>query len=381
MKNLIKWSVMIGMLLSVEQAFAYRQMLCGSIVKKRPTNYLEMSVDPVSMPYGQANWNVFQRSITLFNNNPSNFWFGMKAGASNIKVGVNNVSEVWFTNDPSLTWGSKSSVNSPAVTYHMYDSSSCRMTETDMLVSTVNESKWGYSNSAAVSKGYGGSYRPLVATLIHELGHTAGLDHEERYYNMMGVDYTHVNRNGSLSEGYLGEDASNGLVASYGLVADTTYQDVSLTHWERVGASGGYSTHRRVALLSSTGTALACTPQYNFGTCAGYEYEGDQYFKVTRGQSVKLKLGYENNGRDTKIVKTRYYLSTDTNITSTDTYLGEATYTLARDLPNYYLYSLTIPTTLTVGKPYYIGAIVDSANTVAEKDETNNTSYTAIKVY
>jgi hypothetical protein len=356
-------------------------MVCGSqgTPVKWPTNYLEMSVDPVSMPSGQSNWNVFQRALTLINNNPSNFWFGMRSGNNNVKVGLNGISEVWFTNDPNLIWGSSSSPNSPAVTYRRLDNN-CRLFEADLLVNR-NQS-WSYSNAASTSIAYGGNLRQLVPTLVHELGHVTGLEHEGRYYNIMGMDYTHVNRvNGGVSEGYVGEDASVGLVAAYGLVANTAYQDVSLTHWERTGVDGGYSVHRRVPLLSSTGQVLTCTTQKNTGSCVGDNYEGDQYYKVTRGQSVKLKLGYENNGRDTKAVKTRYYISTDANITSADTYIGEATYTLARDLPNYYQYSLVIPASLTVGKVYYIGAIIDSNNAIPEKSELNNTSYTAIKVY
>ena len=378
MKNLIKWSVMIGMLLSVEQAFAYRQIFCGSSPAKWPTNYVEMTADSVSMPIGGANWNLFNRALVLFNRNPSNFWFGVK---SDKNVGVNGRSEVWFTSDPNLTWGGSTSSGSPAVTHFARFNSQCQFTEADLLVSTVNQTNWDYSNAVSSSGAYGGTKRQLLPTFIHELGHVSGLAHEGRYYNIMGTDWTHVNRNGSLSEGYLGEDASNGLVASYGLVADTAYQDVSLTHWRRTGVTSEYSLHQRVPLLSSTGVALTCTPQKNVTTCAGNDYEGDQYYKVTRGQTVNLMLGYENNGRDTKTVKTSYYLSTDTTITSADTYLGEASYSLARDLPNYYQKSLTIPATLTVGKVYYLGAIVDSANTVVEKDETNNTSYTAIKIY
>jgi hypothetical protein len=174
------------------------------------------------------------------------------------------------------------------------------------------------------------------------------------------------------------------LVALYGLNA-ATRQDLGLTHWVRTGISGEYSVHRRVPIYSNTGAALVCSPQYGT-TCRRDQFEGDQYFRVNRGQVVNVSFGYENNGRDSKAVLVRYYLSADNTITSVDTLIGEKSYTLARDLPNYYNYTMTIPTTLTPStatakRRYYIGAIIDANNAVAEANEANNTTYTGIEVY
>ncbi|HEV2562012.1 MAG TPA: CARDB domain-containing protein, partial [Rhizomicrobium sp.] len=68
------------------------------------------------------------------------------------------------------------------------------------------------------------------------------------------------------------------------------------------------------------------------------------------------------------------YLSTDSTITTSDTRINtHATPSLAAGASDIESVVLTLPTTLTPGT-YYIGAIADYTNTIAESDETNNAS-------
>ncbi|MBI5236911.1 MAG: SBBP repeat-containing protein [Deltaproteobacteria bacterium] len=71
---------------------------------------------------------------------------------------------------------------------------------------------------------------------------------------------------------------------------------------------------------------------------------------------------------------TRFYLSTDTNITTSDTYIGQRYIgSLASGASNSATTSLLIPSSVAPGT-YYIGAIADATNTNAESNESNNTT-------
>ncbi len=371
MKIIHKWLLIAILLSFTPNVFAYQLMSCGSTPAHWPNRTYKTYIAPVSFPSGSDWWNALQRAVTLVNRNPSNYWMSAVQGNNQV-ARYNGRNEVWFSANSTELGGFT------AVTWSKWNNK-CELTEADVLFSIAE--KWTTSNFAGYAWGYGGYYRPITGTAIHELGHAAGLGHEGRYYNIMGADYTFTHRNGTIAESYLGEDSANALVKVYGLVPYINYQDLSVTHWYRSGESGGYSDHKRLPLLSSSGSVLSCTPQYNVGHCNGDGSEGDQYYKVTRGQTIQYPIGLENNGRDSKTVNVRFYLSTDNNISTADTYLTQGTVTITRDLPNYYNIPVTLPTSLTVGKVYYLGVIVDATNTVSELDETNNSTYTGIKVY
>lgn len=371
MKGMLKWLLLAILIGLTPNVFAYQLITCGSTPAHWPNSYYKTYVSPISFPTNTEWWTALQRAATLVNRNPSNYWMSAVSGDNQV-ARYNGRSEVWFSANTTDLGGFT------AVTwYNMNDK--CEITEADVLFSTAE--KWTTSNAASAAWGYGGNYRPIVGTATHELGHAAGLAHEGQYYNIMGAEYTFTHRNGDTAESYLGEDSANALVQVYGLVPDNTYQDLSVTHWYRSGESGGYSEHLRLPLLASDGTKLSCLSQYNVGHCTGEGSEGDQFYKVTNGQTIQFPIGVENNGRDSQTVKVSFYLSTNNTISSADTYLTQGTVTITRDLPNYYNIPLTLPCDLTVGSVYYIGAIVDATDTVSELDETNNTTYTGIIVY
>ncbi len=77
----------------------------------------------------------------------------------------------------------------------------------------------------------------------------------------------------------------------------------------------------------------------------------------------------------------KYYLSSDTSITSSDVYLGQRSIAsgLAGGASSSGSATLTIPAA-TAGGSYYIGAIADATSRIAESDETNNTGYDATQI-
>jgi subtilase family serine protease len=74
--------------------------------------------------------------------------------------------------------------------------------------------------------------------------------------------------------------------------------------------------------------------------------------------------------------KINIYLSKDTVINTKDTYLGQVTVSsLAGGATQTFTANVTLPKTLRMGTKYYVGAIVDATNVIAESNESNNTGY------
>ncbi|MEB3340838.1 CARDB domain-containing protein [Okeania sp.] len=77
----------------------------------------------------------------------------------------------------------------------------------------------------------------------------------------------------------------------------------------------------------------------------------------------------------------KYYLSDDTTLSSSDTYLGSDYVTsLGSGQSSYEYESLTIPSTTSRGTKYVLLA-ADANNTVAESNENNNVAHGSIYIY
>ncbi|HBO97167.1 MAG TPA: peptidase, partial [Candidatus Omnitrophica bacterium] len=91
------------------------------------------------------------------------------------------------------------------------------------------------------------------------------------------------------------------------------------------------------------------------------------------GTSVSLDSTVRNQGvGGVGSFPVGFYLSTDTAITTADTWIGARSISsLAAGASSSATTSVTIPTTIAAGT-YYIGVIADYNNTRAESNETNN---------
>lgn len=74
---------------------------------------------------------------------------------------------------------------------------------------------------------YGGSYRPYQTTVMHELGHAMGLEHEDDEYNVMGKDYTHIHAHGGFGTAYLGRRCSTRSDRAVRIVLGTLERSIS----------------------------------------------------------------------------------------------------------------------------------------------------------
>lgn len=93
---------------------------------------------------------------------------------------------------------------------------------------------------------------------------------------------------------------------------------------------------------------------------------------VGAGKSFTLTNKVQTTGAVTKSFAVRLYLSTDASIAASDTVIGSRTVSsLVASGSSTATTTVTVPVGLTPGT-YYVGAIADSANTIVESNESNN---------
>lgn len=348
--------LLAGLLLAcayASQSMAYNFIdYCGSTPVRWTGSSKTFSAASASFPTGGEWYNALQVAMSRVND-PINFTIGFATGDTSVAIG-NGESEVWFSSDAA---------HSPAVTYNYTTCTGGSMiTESDVVFYNGEP----YTSNMATSGlyGYGGGSRPFQTTAVHELGHAINLHHVNTEYNIMGQDYYHLHANGGLGRSYLGEDAADGAIFLYGA---NGRQDLSLAHWKWVGSSGQYSTHGHTKLYSSGGAELPSVL-----------VAGESRFDVTAGQTIQVELTAENNGASSQTAQIGFYLSTNSAIATSDTLITTQSRTVTRDNVDTYRATITLPSGLASGD-YWLGAIIDNNNAVAESAEDNNATYFPVR--
>lgn len=328
------------------------------------TNLVVMHVDKGNFPPGSRQTYMNQVE-SIFNRNPSNFRFDLRYDLNNGAGRIDNGRSEIF---------SSGAETAPMATYTCYDWWSGDIVEADIRVGSDSRFWWSWSYSYTKTNhiAFGGIGRPVEATMLHELGHAAGLGHESDVYNIMGDDWTHMHCNGTTARGYLGEDASNALIARYGRNAASSIEDVSVSGFKWTGRSGEYSTHGPCDVRNPDGTVRT----WNWDST-----EGQRRYNLARGGYYFFEFTYENNGENNKTAHIGFYVSTDSTINSADTYIGGVNRTFGRgdDQLDTTSFLLRVPSDLVRGQKYYVGAIVDDDNRIGEIDG-QNAAYHVIRI-
>lgn len=364
MKKLLLTTLGLVMTFGALNTSAAGWRTCDGNKIKWDSNSVTMRASKVSFPLGSSMGNALQSSIDRVNDNPSKFNFSLVFGDTSLGLD-NGQNETWFTSDPDVHGGAPAR----ALTWsHCYWAFGWRygIDEVDVVFNSAES--FTSSMTKANLWSFGGTARPFQTTAVHEFGHAMGLTHENRWYSIMGQDWTHIHANGNTARAYLGEDAAEGSVILYGANSGTM-EDLSLTNFKYLGKSGEYSTHQPTQLFNSSNAVI------NWFTDAG-----ERRYRVNKSQSVKLELTGENNGKTSQTVKIAYYISTNNLITTADRLIGTGTVTLSRNQPSTFKSNLVIPADLTSGTNYWVGAIVDYNNALTETVSSNNASYLPIRV-
>jgi len=327
-------------------------------------NSATMRLSSISFPAASPQLNAVIAAKDAWNRNPSTFQFTLLFNDTSVAKG-NGQNEIWF--NPTIGF--------PAVTYPIYDPASGHLIEADIIFNGTQ--CWAFNPTDYTNlEGYGTNCRLMEATAVHELGHALGLAHEGDEYNVMGNAWTHVHVNGSTADAYVGEDASDGAVALYGLSVSAG-QDVSVSHWKYDAAATGsseYSSHMRVELFDTNGNPLSGTLiEGNATTPWATRYD------VSAGQTIQIEFTYENNGASTQTPQVDLVLSDNNLITILDRWLATRHPTISRNSVHTQQYTVTLPANITPGIKW-IGAVVDPLDVISEVDETNNATWIPIEV-
>jgi len=173
---------------------------------------------------------------------------------------------------------------------------------------------------------------------IHELGHAFGLNHQLSTIATMNDIYP-----------------IGGTLGNYNSVQPHS-DDV---YGNRVGY-GTCCTQRDVYASTYTSTSQTTTGRIP-GPSQAYA-----------GSSVSFQFSIGNRGTTNEgSVRVQYYLSTDRFISTSDTYLGAATFSMSSGGTSTFTATGVIPANQQSGT-YYLGWVVDPLGSIPEVDESNN---------
>jgi hypothetical protein len=280
---------------------------------------------------GNSTWiygNILSGGLPIRNQNP---------------VANNNQNNCGTTTNAQMVaggYGSWPAAN--GICFRWYDSSCGRINETDVFAnSTIQADELQFRK-----------------TMVHELGHALGLNHEDRYVAIMVSGTWRVPPNYSSNTYSRGDEtlggrasmnAGNGQTAG-SWVLDSSWRDISTVS----------QAHPNWGTSGDVGTNMTRLSDYS----------------VTGGQAgVQLQRVFIENRGATSFsgpVTLRVYLSTNNIISSGDTEVAELTYATypAFGFNNNFNIGLAIPTSLPSGD-YYVGWILSSG--LSELETANNT--------
>jgi hypothetical protein len=325
-----------------------------------------------SIPPGSPQRAGIVEAIQILNENPSNIRARINSDTEWVSVG-NGQNEVWFT-DNSIVHG-----GAPALCIRHYNPflvGIWNLMEADVIFNPDEI----YTNSRNMFDlfPYGAIPRPIQTTALHEFGHAMGLEHENRIYNIMGEDWTHVNTAGSRVTASRGPDMSFALESIYGGMTSPEIVDLSVSHFKYLGVDGEYSTHQRTVI----GPAISGESVGTWFAGADDDMDpGQLFYSVRPGQTVTAEFTLENNGlKSVPGVRVRYVLSTNKTITTLDRTLLEVVHPFPNDRPVTKRTILRIPSDVSAGTRMYIGIIIDANDAIAESTERNNATFIPIQI-
>ncbi|MEM7481259.1 MAG: PKD domain-containing protein [Acidobacteriota bacterium] len=312
------------------------------------TNTINMNVSAVDFPVGSQQRAAVERMRTAWNaESPgTNFTINYTFVANDnfvIGDGVNNIAIATAAEWNAL--GLPADVLAAA--FPRYSRNNCPwlwgadpdIIEKDVIFNpTPDGNVWDFQINPPPPHPQGPFVLAIVG--IHEFGHVFGADHENDVMS-------------TLDEFY--EDG--GVIGNFNEIqphADDT-----------LAVRAGYGT-------AGTARDLAASA---FQSRAGFPGESQPIpapATAARNQPVNIRFTIENRGTTNQnSVRVEFFASTNRFITTGDTFLGAANFSLNAGALGTFNVAMTIPATLAAGN-YHLGWIIDSPNSIAEVDEGNN---------
>lgn len=307
--------------------------------------------------------NAWELAHELRNRTPGGFRFNTPNYDENYFGRANGDPEAWFTTNQDYLQGH------PAMAMSTFG---CLFFN-DVDIVFDKDQAWTYQDTASSNRTYRagpGTGRNFLSGAIHEMGHAVGLAHETRYYNVMGSDATHIERNGDVITVSPGEDAIRGETRLYGI--GTPGKDISVSHWKHTGESEGYSSHGQTGIFDDDGAQMPFD-----------SVDGVRRITVRAGQSYNVQFTFSNNGVPGTWdfdVPYALYISSDNVIDTSDRLITQGTIDLYANLPDTVKLPVTIPADLAAHTTHFLGVVVDRTDSISEYAEDNNATYLGIAI-
>ncbi|MFT5544129.1 MAG: hypothetical protein ACI96N_003348 [Arenicella sp.] len=299
-----------------------------------------MYISTTSMPVGGVWEKQTQYMMSEWNAAPgSNFKFYVGRdtdGSTNTNNGKN---EIDFKNKPNESY---LGLAQNRWSCYWEFGTHTRYLESDIQMNTKYSWTSGIYDGKVTSSPY--NFRLVM---LHELGHTLGLLHQNNQVATMNSNYPN---GGSVGHYNTIEPHANDLHGLRILYPDnSTGRDVASSRFKNKGA-----------------TSEANQVVYNHSTDGSVPTR-----TVRRGSKNEIQYTIENLGAQSETVPVKFYISTNSYISKSDKYVGSVTWTMPAGSHVNAKKAFYIPNDLPIGR-YYIGYIVDPDNTIPESSTSNN---------
>lgn len=338
MKNITKFTFSVCLLLS-SFANAANFNSCGGALHWGGDN-VTLYFSPISYPDGGFWKNRSESIMNIWNNiEGSNFKFNSAIDSGGVGYD-NGKSEVWFGDTGGLLgktvweWSNYCFLGND----QHYDEVDVVMNPDPMPLDSNKH--WSFTPvSTAIITEYN-----YDVVFLHELGHALGLKHYNDKIATMNSKYPNSGSVGHSNTVTPHSDDRHGLRYLY--PGNTTARDFAVIRFKNSGSS----TNNNEVL-----------------------YNGSNTRTLLKGNTYQIEYTVENLGTSTETPQVNFYISTNTHISTSDTYIGGVTFNQFPEGASYHgKANITIPTNLANGSSYSIGYKVDPYNGIQESDESNN---------
>lgn len=342
-KGVIALVFLMSILSVAEEVEAASWRTCGGEKRTWNGNSATMSLSTTSMPIGGTWDRETQYMMSEWTDVAgSNFEFKVGRDTNGSSAHRNNVNEVNFIYEPNESY--------IATTHYRYDY--CFWFFGSIIGGEYEEmdihfnTRWQWTT--APYRGWNAQPYNFQLTMLHELGHALGLLHQDGLLSIMNTRYPFGGPNGHFNQVEPHADDREGLKILY--PDSSTEIDIAVSRFRNTGAS------------------VTANEVY---TVIGGEAPTRS---VAMGIQHSIEYTMENLGTQAEVIDIKFYISTNSYISSFDTYLGTTRWNVSAGRSMTFKQRITVPMSLPPGT-YYVGYLVeinDATGTLIPDDTSDN---------
>jgi hypothetical protein len=373
--------------LFTHSAFAYNLVKVDGKLFRWCDGFPTLNIDTKTFPDGSSMQASLVAAIEEWNQNPTEFQFGVDFNATGAFDNEDEVVELMMVKatDKGLS-------GAPAIAL-WFSFDEC-LADSDLLFSQgVN---WTTSIQTKDLNEYTvGGGRSFQATAMHELGHVVGMHHENEVFSIMGVDWKHLSTNGDSARAFVGGDGKEGARKLYDFASEGS--DAELSNWTisnykflgKYTKQPEYGDATRTEVFNSLTGAILDSVVYDPVTLLSSAGDATKtqvpFYKVYPGQVVDAEFTFSSAAYTHKTTvdvigvfsKNNQITSQDEKLMSTDLYCSLS------GCVNTFPLEMTVPFTAKPNTVAFLGAIVNpqgSEQEILEYTKNDNATYVPVEI-